>query len=220
MTEEAYLPELPETTSPKPVAKTSPELASELYLAPRANMKGRATSTEAAALVSFLDEAYPRPKEEGAKVAYRGPKGTAARRQAIAALLAELLIAAIVEDGIGWLMVSLHKDDYASPSPVSWRTFDGIRKPWVAAGLLEENTGYPRALAFGSPGPMVGRISRFRATPKMLKICKSHGITVDNADQHFAVEFDMPSELVQITRPTFLTPDTVPSSACAMRSRR
>jgi hypothetical protein len=42
----------------------------------------------------------------------------------------------------------------------------------------------------------------------MLEICKEHGITVDNADQHFAVEFDMPSELVQITSPRLETPNT------------
>jgi hypothetical protein len=74
--------------------------------------------------------------------------------------------------------------------------------------LLEENTGYPGILAFGNPGPMVGRMSRFRATPKMLEICARHGITLDNADEHFAVEFDMPSELVRITSPSLPTRDT------------
>ena len=96
MTDDADYPELTETVVPYGVAKTSPELADELYLAPRANMKGRATSTQATALVSFLDEAYPRPTKAGTKAPYRaGIKRTLERRQAIAALLAELLIAAV-----------------------------------------------------------------------------------------------------------------------------
>jgi len=119
-----------------------------------------------------------------------------------------LLIAAVVEDGIGWLMMSLDKRHYTKPSPVSWRTFDGIREPWVAAGVLEVSPGYPGIFAFGNPGPLVGRMTRFRASPRLLEICKSHGITVDNADEHFAVEFNMPSELVKMTRPTFPTHDT------------
>jgi hypothetical protein len=210
LTEEAYYPELPETPEPRGVAKTSPELADELYLAPRANMKGRAISAQAAALVSFLDEAYPRPTEAGAlRAPYRaGVVQTRKRCEGIAALLAELLIAAAVEEGVGWLMVSLDRRNYNSPSPVSWRTFEGIRQPWKDAGLLEENTGYPGILAFGNSGPMVGRMSRFRSTPKMLEICKEHGITVDNADQHFAVEFDLPSELVRLTRPSLPTRNT------------
>ena len=105
-------------------------------------------------------------------------------------------------------MMSLRKADYNHPSPVSWRTFEGIRQPWKDAGLLEENTGFPGVLAFGNPGPMVGRLSRFRATQEMLGICEGHGITVENADAHFAVEFDMPSELVKITKLPFETPNT------------
>lgn len=210
MTEEAYFSELPETLGPRGIAKTSPEVAAELYLAPRANHKGRAVSADATRLVSFLDKTYPRPTKVSAqRGAYRaGGKLAAQRCQAIAAWLAELLISTVVEDGGGWLAVSLKKATFKKPNPVSWRTFDGIRKPWIAAGLLEEITGFPGILAFGNPGPLVGRLTRFRATPRLLEICENNGITVDNADEHFAVEFDMPSELVQITSPPLPTPDT------------
>jgi hypothetical protein len=210
MTEEAFYPELHETKGPRGVAKTSPEVAAELYLAPRANLKGRAISADATMLVSFLDKTYPRPTKAGAqKAVYRaGGKLAAQRCQTIAAWLAELLISAVVEDGGGWLAVSLDKTTFKNRNPVSWRTFDGVRKPWIAAGLLEENTGFPGILAFGNPGPLVGRLSRFRATPRLLEICKSNGITVENADEHFAVEFDMPSELVRITSPPMPTRNT------------
>jgi hypothetical protein len=86
--------------------------------------------------------------------------------------------------------------------------FDGIRKPWKAAGLLEENTGYPGILAFDNPGPLVGQMSRFRMTPRLLEICNEHGITVDNALEHFDVVFDMPAELVRLTSPPRPTPNT------------
>ena len=148
-------------------------------------MKGRATSTKATALISFLDEAYPRPTEAGARRAsYRsGVVQTRKRREAIAALLAELLIATVVEEGAGWLMVSLDRRNYNSPSPVSWRTFEGIRQPWKDAGLLEENTGYPGILAFGNSGPLVGRMSRFRARYPILWDGKP-GEVRSRADQH------------------------------------
>lgn len=209
MTEEADYPELPETLEPRNIAKTSPEVADELYRAPRANHKGRAISADAMRLVVLLDETYPRPSKSAHKGPYRaGDKIAARRRQAVASLLAELLISTVVEDGGGWLAVSLDKTKYKQPYPVSWDTLDGIRKPWIAASLLEENKGFPGTLAFGNPGPMVGRLSRFRATPRLLEICKSHGITLVNAEEHFAVEFDMPSELVRITSPPMPTPDT------------
>ncbi|GAA0018531.1 hypothetical protein [Bradyrhizobium diazoefficiens] len=211
MTEEAHNPDFAETVTPHRVAKTPPELAAELYRAPRANLKGHATSDHATLLVSALNEAYPRPTKASAnKRAYRaGVKLTAERCQAIAGWLAELLTAAAVEDGAGWLAVSLDKTSFKKPPhPVSWRAFDGIRKPWIAAGLLEENRGFPGILGFGNPGPSVGRLSRFRATPLLLEMCASRGVTIDNAHEHFVVAYDMPSELVQITRPPSPTRDS------------
>jgi hypothetical protein len=210
MTDEAYYPELPETLEPRGIAKTPPEVAAELERAPRANHKGRAISADATNLVTFLDETYPRPSKASAlKGPYRaGRKFVARRRQAVASLLAELLISTVVDDGGGWLAVSLDKTNYTQPYPVSWDIFDGIRKPWIAEALLEENKGYPGILAFGNPGPLVGRLSRYRATSRLLEVCASHGITVDNADEHFAVEFEMPSELVRITSPPMPTRNT------------
>jgi hypothetical protein len=43
---------------------------------------------------------------------------------------------------------------------------------------------------------------------KLLEICKYHGVTVDNADEHFRVEFDMPAELVRLTSPSVPTRQT------------
>jgi hypothetical protein len=63
----------------------------------------------------------------------------------------------------------------------------------------KEVKGYPGWFAFGNPGPPQGRRTRYRATSKLLAICAEHGITTQNVSEHFWIEFEMPSELVQLT---------------------
>jgi hypothetical protein len=188
-------------------AKTSSEIADELTFAPLANLKGRTTSAPAAVLVSHLADAYPRTT----KKATRSNKPRKLEPQvhaAIGAFLADLLMAQGNEDGGGWLRLSLDKERFKKPNPVSYRMFDGLRTSWKAAGLIEEHAGYPGALGFGNPGPTVGRMTRFRGTPKLLKIAKDHGVIIPEVLNHFYIEFDMPSELVQLTKPAGATRDT------------
>jgi hypothetical protein len=188
-------------------AKTSPELADELRFAPLANLKGRATSASAVTLVSHLADAYPRTT----KNATRSNKPRKLEPQvhaSIGAFLADLLMAQGDEESAGWLRLSLAKNDFKKPAPVSWRMFDGLRTAWKAAALITEHAGYPGALGFGSPGPPVGNMTRFRATPKFLKIAEDHGVLVSEAQDHFYIEFEMPSELVQLTKPSGATRDT------------
>jgi hypothetical protein len=185
-------------------AKTSPELADELQFAPLANLKGRATSAAAVALVSHLADAYPRTT----KKATRSNKPRKLEPQvhaAIGAFLADLLMAQGDEDGGGWLRLSLDKKGFKKPAPVSWRMFDGLRTAWNAAGLIEEHAGYPGMLGFGNPGPKVGRMTRFRVTPKFLKISENHGVLIQEVQDHFYIEFEMPSELIQLTKPAGAT---------------
>ena len=89
------------------------------------------------------------------------------------------------EDCVGWLRLSLDKKDFKKPNPVSYRMFDGLRASWKAAGLIAEHAGYPGKLGFGNPGPLVGNMTRFRATPKLLKIAEDHGVLVSEAQDHF-----------------------------------
>lgn len=124
---------------------------------------------------------------------------------AIGAFLADLLMAQVNEDGAGWLRLSLNKNAFKRPNPVSYRTFDGLRSSWTAAGLIAEHAGYPGQLGFDSPGPRVGRMTRFRATPKLLKIAEEHDVFVAAVQDHFFIEFDMPTELVQLTSPSGVT---------------
>jgi len=112
------------------------------------------------------------------------------------------------EDGAGWLRLSLDKKGFKKPAPVSYRMFDGLRTSWKVAGLITEHAGYPGQLGFDSPGPFVGKMTRFRATPKLLKVSGDHGVLVSEVQDHFFIEFDMPSELVQLTRPAGATRNT------------
>jgi hypothetical protein len=189
-------------------AKTSPELADELRFAPLANLKGRVISASAAALVSYLADAYPRTTKK-AKRSNTPRKLLPQVHAAIAAFLADLLMAQGNEDGAGWLRLSLNKKGFKKPSPVSYRMFDGLRTAWKAAGLIAEHAGYPGKLGFGNPGPLFGNMTRFRAAPMLIKICEDHGVLVSEAQDHFYIEFEMPSELVQLTKPAGPTRNTV-----------
>jgi hypothetical protein len=86
--------------------------------------------------------------------------------------------------------------------------FDGIRKAWLEGGLIEHKPGYPGMLAMGNPGPAWGKMTRYRATPRLLEIAGAHGITPANVLKHFRLEFEMPSELIRLTQPSVRTPDT------------
>lgn len=187
--------------------KTSPELADELRYAPLANLMGRTISSAATALVTHLATAHPRTSsKKGAS--YKPQKLLPQLHAAIGAFLADLMMAQGNEDGGGWLRLSLDKRAFKKPNPVSYRMFDGLRSSWNTAGLIAEQAGYPGQLGFGSPGPRVGKMTRFRATPKLLKIAEDHGVLVSEVQDHFFIEFDMPAELVQLTSPSGTTRNT------------
>jgi hypothetical protein len=73
---------------------------------------------------------------------------------------------------------------------------------------LSISRGYPGAFAFGNPGPTAGKLTRYRATPKLLEIAEAHGITPANVLEHFRIEFVMPSELIRLTKPSKPTTNT------------
>ncbi len=73
--------------------------------------------------------------------------------------------------------------------------------------LVDTVKGYPGMLAFGNPGPSHGKMTRYKATPILLALCAELGVTPDNMNEHFRIEYEMPSELVQRTSPTLRTPD-------------
>jgi hypothetical protein len=187
-------------------APSGSEIADELRYAPLANLRGRCESDEAKALVHHLAERYPRGtgKTKSAK-AYRQVKTRIGFELAIAAFLGELLAAHGDEWRGGWIRCSLDKDAFKGRE-VTYRQFANVREAWVAAGLVNEVKGFPGWFEFGNPGPARGKMTRYKATPKLLAICAEYGITPDNVSNHFWIEFVLPSELVQLTSPSRQTP--------------
>jgi hypothetical protein len=45
-------------------------------------------------------------------------------------------------------------------------------------------------------------MTRYKAAAKLLAACAEYGITPDNVNDHFWIEFEMPAELVQLTSPS------------------
>ena len=187
----------------------SRELADELQDAPRGNLRGSATSPQASALVEHLLHKHPRVTQAagGTKRTNRVLKRASDFERAIAAFLADLLAAHVERDGAGWLRLSLDKSKRTG-QPVTSRVFNGVRKAWRSAGLTEELKGYPPMLAFGNPGPSRGRMTRFRATRALLDACGEFGISPANLTDHFNLVFEMPDEILQLTRPSRPSPDT------------
>jgi hypothetical protein len=186
--------------------KTPKDERAALGYAPLATLRATPASAQAAALMHDLVERYPRPQASKGK-AYVRRKTLAPYGSAGAAFIADLLSAAKSDRSDGWVRYSLNKSEYTGQY-VTWSMFDGVRKAWLEAGLIEHKPGYPGMLAFGNPGPARGKQTRYRATPRLLEIAAEHGILPANVGEHFRFEFEMPSELIRLTRPTARTPDT------------
>jgi hypothetical protein len=157
-------------------------------------------------LMGDLAKRYPRPQAAKGK-AYARRKTLVDYANAVGAFIADLLAAVERDRSEGWLMCSHNKGDY-SGQYVTWRMFDGVRTAWLEAGLIEHKPGYPGRLAFGNPGPTSGKLTRYRATTRLLEIAAEHGITPANVLENFKFEFVMPSELIRLTKPSMPTPDT------------
>ena len=181
------------------------DIADELRYAPLANLRGRSERAGAKALVHRLAEDYPRGAGKRGAKPYRQVKTLAAFELTIAAFLAELLAAHSDKWRGGWIRCSLKKKDFSGKA-VTHANFTNVRDAWVAAGLVDEVKGYPGWFEFGNPGPARGRMTRYRAALKLLATCAEYGITPNNVSEHFWIEFEMPTELVQLTSPARPTP--------------
>jgi hypothetical protein len=186
--------------------KTPKEEREALGYAPLATLRATPATEQAGALMRDLAERYSRPQAAKGKAYARG-KTLVRYANAGGAFIADLLIAAANKRSEGWLRCSLNKSEYTGQY-VKWTTFDGLRKAWLEAGLIEHKPGYPGMLAMGNPGPTLGKLTRYRATPRLLEIAAGHGITPANVGEHFRLEFEMPKELIQLTQPSMRTPNT------------
>ena len=122
--------------------KASSDLADELQFAPLADLKGRATSESAASLVSLLADAYPRTTKDATR-SNKPRKLWPQIHAAIAAFLADLLMAQgneEAEDGSGFRS---HKNNFKKPAPVSYRTFKAFAHLGRQRGLSRSMRAIP-----------------------------------------------------------------------------
>ncbi|MGY3559816.1 hypothetical protein ACVWXP_003085 [Bradyrhizobium sp. USDA 4463] len=186
--------------------KTPKEERDALDKAPLATLRAQPANAQAAALVSGLAQRNRRPSTAKGK-SYARDKTLMKHVTAVGAFVADLLAAIESDRSEGWLRCSLNKSDYTNQR-VTWRMFDAVRQAFTEAGLVEYKPGYPGSYQFDNPGPMVGKLTRYRATPLLLSACESHGITPATVRQHFQFDEVIPSELVQLTSPSHKTPNT------------
>jgi hypothetical protein len=185
------------------------EEADALRYAPQATLRSYATSETARALVEHLASSYSAPRRRGSAL-------TQKLHAAVGAFVAPLLAAHDSEDDDtrGWVKLSTNKNAFIG-QPVAYRSFyDNVRTPWIEHNLIDEQPGFPGKLAFGNPGPAVGRFARFRATEVLIAACAAHGVAPENVALHFDIDFVMP-ELVQFTSPSL----PIPRSETAERLR-
>ncbi|MET4312842.1 hypothetical protein [Bradyrhizobium sp. RT4b] len=186
--------------------KTPREEREALSSAPLATFRATPGSDKAFMLIGDLAERYPRPQSAKGK-GYARKKTLGPYANAGGAFIAELLAAVEADRSDGWVRCSHRKSDYTGQK-VSWPMFDGVRKAWLEANLIEHKPGFHRKQPLNHSGPTSGKLTRYRATPKLLEIAAAHGITPGNVLEHFRFEFRMPSELIQLTQPFELTPNT------------
>jgi len=103
---------------------------------------------------------------------------------AVGAFIADLLAAVERDQSEGWLRCSLKKEAYTDQY-VTWRMFDSVRTAWLEAALLEHKPGYPGVYSLGNPGPSIGKLTRYRATPSLLSLCETHGVTPATVRSNF-----------------------------------
>jgi hypothetical protein len=113
-------------------------------------------------------------------------KGLGKLKAAVAAFAADLLHARNHPEADGWVYRPLAKGSFTGKA-VSSRDFRSIGDAWTACGLLEHKPGYIKTVEFdpGDPIRTRGKVSRFRATPKLLQTCAEYGVTPQGAGEHF-----------------------------------
>jgi hypothetical protein len=156
----------------------------EPQLVPLAHLRSSVATAQGRALVEELAESHPR--NSGARIRhYMRIKTKAAYETATAAFLAELLLAHSSDRRNQWLSCSLDKNRF-SGQPVSSRMFDNVRKTWTKERLVQVKRHIPGRHGSDELFP-TERLTRYRATPKLLKICAERGITPDNVTEHFRI---------------------------------
>ncbi len=168
-------------------SQLSPEVVQSLRVAPMATLSATARSESARRLVASLADELTNWETEFAERKNKRKGRLEKLQAAIGGFLADLLSAHNHPEANGWTWRSLHKSGFTGHA-VSFRDFEAILNAWLACSLVERIAGFKEPLEFdpGDQRRVRGKASRFRATPKLLVICAEHGVTPQDASEHFA----------------------------------
>jgi hypothetical protein len=163
-----------------------PEETHSLQHAPRANLDAVVRGNNASGLVASLSDAITAWEQASGKRKNVRRKGLENLKGASAAFAADLLHARNHPDADGWVYRPLAKGSFTKQA-VSSRDFTSVKDAWIACGLLDHKPGFTETVEFdGDHFRTRGKAARFRATPKMLKVCAEHGVTPQNVGEHFS----------------------------------
>lgn len=162
-------------------------LGDQLRNARFAALECRAVSDNANQLVDHLTDHIAKWEIRYGQRKRRRRAGTEKLRTAMTGLLGDLLLARRPEDKAnGWVYRSMQAQGFTGKR-VSHRTFASVVDAVKDLGLVEHKAG----VFFLGPGFDGGQsvdrrfAARLRATPKLLKVCREHGITDANTTEHF-----------------------------------
>lgn len=177
---------------------TASEQTHSLQHAPRANLDAVVRGNAASGLVTSLSDALTAWEQASGKRKNVRHKGIENLKGAIAAFAADLLHARNHPHAEGWVYRPLAKGSFTKQA-VSARDFTSVRDAWIACALLECKPGYTETVEFdGDHIRTRGKAARFRATPKMLKVCAEHGVIPQNVSEHFT--YPPPEHPLVLTR--------------------
>jgi hypothetical protein len=147
----------------------------------------RAHSEQARALVQAVINLVAEHELAAGKRTNERKKKQAALSSAVERLLADLLLAQSTEKTNGYVYRPMRPESFTD-GDVSYRVFKALVDALVGLGLLEHHKGFQAwGEPFGARVPVRQRATRFRATPKLLDICKEHGVRAADFHLHFLI---------------------------------
>jgi hypothetical protein len=164
----------------------TPDEVASLLKAPRAILVAKARGDCADSLVLRLVSDITASETASGQRKNARRKGLEKLNESVAAFIADLLHGRNHPESDGWVYRPMSNGSFSGQA-VSSRVFRGVVGAWMRSGLLDHKPGFVGTVEFdpGDPIRTRGKTARFRATHKLLDVCAEHGVTPQNAGEHF-----------------------------------
>ncbi len=158
-----------------------------------ASLQGSAKSKAAKALVRAICAKVTAYESDHSTHQHKSGKV----HDAVAAFLADLLVAQSDDKPSEWVHRSLHAKGF-SGGPVGHRVFIRVLDALKGLGLVEHAAGVAKYTNFGA-GPIALQrwAARFRATTSLLELTAKHRVPLQSADKHFVFQYELPKRPLQ-----------------------